>query len=127
MPAPGRGTRRRIARSVRERNPLRSLKEMLRQLAKDQVSLMIPRRDQKSHQALSRGYKSRQALKVDLHVADRHDLEQMLCCGKKRPMLKSRKPRKMSLKDLKSCLGMIHSIRAYKGSGLGISKRNSQH
>ena len=78
MPVLGKGTRRRIARSVRESNPLKNLKEMLRQSAKDQVSLKRPRRDPKSHQALSRGYKSRQALRVDLQVADRPDLEQML-------------------------------------------------
>jgi hypothetical protein len=118
------GTRRRIAQSVRESNPLKNLKEMLRQSAKDQMSLKRPRRDEKSHQAQSWGYKSRQALRVDLQVADRHNLEQMLRRGKKRPMLESRKPWKICLKDFWSYLGMIHSIRAYKGLGSGNS-RNS--
>jgi hypothetical protein len=89
MPVLGKGTRGRIARSVRKSNPLKNLKEMLRQSAKDQLSLKRPRRDQKSHQALSRGYKSCQALRVDLQMADRRDLEQMLCCGKKRPKLEN--------------------------------------
>jgi hypothetical protein len=124
MPVFGRGTRRRIDRSARERNPLRGLKKMLRQLAKDQVSLKIPCPDHKRQQVLSRGYKSRQALRVNLQVADRRKQEQMLCCGKKRSMLESQKPWRICLKDIWSYLGMIHSIRAYKGLGLGIL-RNS--
>jgi hypothetical protein len=47
---------------------------MLRQSAKEKVSLMRPCRNQKSQQAQSRGYKSCQAQKMDLGVADRRDL-----------------------------------------------------
>src|SRR6476469_3650034 len=96
---------------------------MLRRATKEKVSLKGPCRDQKSQQALSRGYKSRQAQRVDPQVADRRDLVLMLCCGQLRPTLGKQIPWKSYLKDLRSYRGQIHSTRGYKGLALEISHR----
>jgi hypothetical protein len=117
----GRDIWRGIARSVREGDLLRSRKQTLRPSAKDQVSLRRSRRGRKSHQALSGGYKSRQALTVDPQVADRRDLGQVRCCGRLRPMLENPK-RKWYLRDSRSYLGKIPNIKESKDSVSEISQ-----
>ena len=67
--------------TARLRGGEKNLKRMLRRATKRKVSLLIPRRDQKSQQAQGRGYKSRQAYKVGLQVAERRDLRQVRSCG----------------------------------------------
>jgi hypothetical protein len=67
-------------------------KSMLRQSAKEQVSLMRSCRNQKSQQAQSRGYKSCQARKMDLQVADRRDQRLMRCCGLMKVVLGNQNP-----------------------------------
>jgi hypothetical protein len=70
-----------------ERNLRRMPKSMMRQLAKEQVSLMRPCRDQKSQEAQSRGYGSCQAQNVDPQLANRRNQELMRCCGLMKVML----------------------------------------